>query len=119
MVTAITWPVELGQAVIVNPSMSNDFNVIRSPMGVGPAKTRRRSTSTIKQFSCTFILKNQTEYARFLQFIESDTSGCSASFNWKDPHTGAAAELRFLSMGQIVHMGGNVFQVDFVLEKLA
>lgn len=118
MTSSITWPVDLPQAVLVNNSYQQNFNVIRSTVGVGPAKTRKRSTAAIREYDCTLILRSLAQRNRFDQFVDSDTSGGADSFNWKDPQTGDSAELRFVSIGKITHMGNYVFQVDFVLEKL-
>ena len=93
---AIDWPVSLPAAPLRagNQQVLQD-SVIRSSMGYGPAKLRRRTTAQIKQQPINLVL-DATERG-ILENFYINTLGQTQAFNYVDPVSGSTVDARFLS----------------------
>ena len=93
---AIDWPVTLPVAPLRagNQQVLNDA-VIRSEMGYGPAKLRRRTTAQIKQQPINLVLDDAERNTLDTFYIS--TLSQTLPFNYTDPVTGATVDARFVS----------------------
>jgi len=96
--------------------------VIRSQMGYGPAKVRRRTTAAIQPVNASMTL-NDTDKATLQTFYTGTTAGGTLRFNWidflKDPDAPANnVEYRFTSPIQWSSRGPNIWLAVMNLEIL-
>jgi hypothetical protein len=96
--------------------------VIRSQMGYGPAKMRRRTTAAIQPVNASMVL-NDTNKATLITFYTATTEGGSVRFNWIDFLNDPDAitndvEYRFTSPIQWSSRGPNLWLAVMNLEIL-
>lgn len=87
-----TWPSELA-ITRDNYRETPPDRVIRSNMGVGPDKLRRRSSSAVRKLSLILFL-NDTELQTLDDFYLANDS---LAFDFTDPRTDAVVRARFAS----------------------
>lgn len=110
------WPTSLPQRV-----EQQDFtaqpksNVIRTEMGVGPVKTRRRGTRAVEVMTVSVVL-DRTQYDTFKTFWQDTIKDGALLFDWQDPRTEAAAT--FLPAGEYRESAdGPYMRIQMDLEK--
>jgi len=82
------WPSELPQNILAQGYKGGlPNNLLRQPMGVGPAKVRRRGTVAVEPVTGN-ILCTPTELAALITFYETTLLDGSLRFRWVDPLTG-------------------------------
>lgn len=90
-----TWPTSLPQDPLQRGfSQQQVDNSVRSQMGYGPDKLRRRTSAATKNVPMV-IKVDQTQYAALETFYNT-TIAVTGVVDWKDHITGAAAQYRFL-----------------------
>jgi hypothetical protein len=113
-----TWPGTLPQLPMHQGfSQRKQSNVIRSPMGYGPAKSRRRTTAAIQVFTASMIL-TEAQKDTLVSFYDSDAGEGSISFSWVDPLMGTNESLRFTAPIQWSSKGPEVWLAVMNLEIL-
>jgi len=89
-----TWPVGLPQAPEPAGYVNKERdNVLRSPVGYGPDKTRLRTSFAIRDVSMQFFLDN-TDAGSLDTFYETTLLKVN-TFTWIDHRNDAAATYRF------------------------
>lgn len=91
------WPTSLPQKLLAEGygEKLDDSTVIRTKMDIGPAKVRRRSTSTVEPIKGSMWLTSaQWSTLRFFYYT---TLARALKFSWVHPTTGAAVNLRFVT----------------------
>lgn len=94
---ADTWPTtnNMPQSFMYQGySQRHQSDVIRSPMGYGPAKTRRRTTAAIDVVTASLILTT-AQKSDLVTFYETTLTSGSERFNHVDPLNGGTVEMRF------------------------
>lgn len=113
------WPLSL-------PSLPRDTGYgeqppelsLRSPMDVGPAKVRRRQTAGVRPLQAQLIL-TEAQVETLDQFYVTGTESGALVFDWVNPRTEAAAELRFVGPPRYTPLSGDVvWRADLTLEIL-
>jgi hypothetical protein len=109
------WPVGLPQTVLQDGyDETITDGSIRSKMDAGPAKARRRFTSTNEFVRCSMhITQAQWATARYFYLT---TLATVLPFTWTHPSTGASANLRFVSPPRITPAGGGYVRLSLDLE---
>lgn len=88
------WPIDLPQTQFLNLSFRREPNVIRTEMGVGPAKVRRRFTAAVVTFQIPMELDgNQLD--TFEAWFDQTLKDGTVPFDWEDPRTDQAVAFRF------------------------
>lgn len=90
------WPSTLPQELLISGHKETAAaNTLRTPMDVGPAKVRRRSTAAVMPLEGQIkITKSQLE--TFKAFFHDDLLDGSLRFSWVLPSDGVTAvEMRF------------------------
>ena len=113
---AIDWPPTLPVARRAGNSSTLKDSVIRSQMGYGPDKLRRRTTAQISNQPVTLIL-DDTEKATLDTFYFT-TAQQVARFNYDDPYSGTNVEARFVTPPAYVEVNCSTWAVSFTLEML-
>ena len=96
---------------------------VRTQTDAGPAKLRRRFSSSPAQFSVQFVMTTD-QATRLVQFFENasdaaiaGTNGGVMSFDGlPHPRTSATATFRFLSPPTLTQMSNTVYRVSLSLE---
>jgi len=112
------WPANLPQAFKLNtyqPAVAD--NLLRTPVDIGPSKTRRRSLIGSKIESGVMDM-TRAQWATLAAFYETTLSGGTLQFSMFDPLGGAAREVRFSEPPEPSGTGGGCFVVSLVLEVL-
>ena len=113
-----SWPPSLPQTPRISGySQTEKSGTIRSPMGYGPDKTRRRTTATIQPVTCSLILTDAQKTA-LIAFYNTDTVNGAVSFDWVDHLNGGAASYRFLAPISWASAGCNLWLAGMSLEIL-
>lgn len=113
-----TWPVTLPQSPRGSGFSQRDKSAtIRSPMGYGPDKTRRRTTAVIQEVACNMALTD-AQKDTLIAFYETDTAAGALSFDWIDHLNGGAVAYRFLSPPQWSYAGCDNWLVQMSLEVM-
>ena len=108
-----TWPATLQQCLEVQGySESERDNVIRSPMGYGPAKLRRRTTHRIDDIS-GFIYVEEADLDTLKGFYRDNGP---LPFDWIDFQTGLPATYRFRAAPVYRAVGGELYTATLQLE---
>lgn len=89
----IGWPLAAG----LQESLPN--NLTRTPMETGPAKVRRRTTSSPYQISIPYVLTGEDTATLDAFYLTTLMSG-ALSFTMLHPRTGQQITCRFLSQPQ-------------------
>ena len=127
---AIDWPATLPQIPTHQGyAQREQTNVIRSQMGYGPAKVRRRTTAAIQPVNASMVLTGAEKDILRAFYTNSDsdpvpgTAGGSLRFNWNDFLTDAEAgtnlvEMRFTAPIQWSSRGPDIWLAVMNLEIL-
>ena len=87
-------------------------NTIRSQMGYGPDKLRRRTTVSI--WNCSFTKWLTTaEYDTIVDFYKDNQA---LAWDWVDPVNGDSAVFRFLAPPSFTYLGPGYWVGTFVVE---
>lgn len=109
------WPTELQQCLEVSGfSESQRDTVIRSPVGYGPAKLRKRTTQPIDDIS-GIIYVEEADLDILKQFYEDNGS---LTFDWIDFQTGLPASYRFRAAPTYRAIGGELYIANLQLELM-
>ena len=126
------WPTELPQ----NPSWgwteTPGDGLVRTQTDAGPAKLRRRFSSTPSLFSLVFSLDNsgattaEAKATRLLDFYSNASDGSPAGTaggamsitGLTHPRTNAAATFRFLAPPVVTQVASNLYRAAIKLEML-
>lgn len=90
------WPASLPQSPFIGLSHTRVDAVVRSPVSVGPFKTRRRATVAIQPVGVPIVLTNPQRTTFDTFYITTLIEG-SDTFDWKDPVDGSTVTLAFES----------------------
>jgi hypothetical protein len=114
------WPPSL-PAYVLESGYQNEFadNVVETPMEVGPAKTRRRSTVENEKFNVSVQLTT-AQFSDLKTFYYTTLKSGSLAFDWVDPLTQTAATFMFRRPApKVTGVRGGVYPVvSFTLEKM-
>lgn len=111
------WPASLPQETLRAGYLEDPVDTaIRSPMGYGPDKVRRRTTTAITMFTLT--LRMTTAQVATLDAFYYDTIKVSGVVDWIHHRTRASARYRFLSPPQYSPYGGGFWAVVLNLELI-
>ena len=92
-------------------------NTIRSEMGRGPDKVRRRTTANVRQLSFKLML-SKSDTAVFDTFYVTGTYSGSLEFDYTHPRTGVLCTARFVSEPTYNERSGIMYEVSVALEIL-
>lgn len=114
-----TWPNTLPQYVLQNGFQESiQDQTLESQMDSGPAKIRRRFTQPLRKITAQMLL-TASQRDTFEYFWGTTLQGGSLTFTWVHPITQSSATMRFRNPAPSYSaMGGNSYQVNFVLEVL-
>ena len=113
-----TWPASLPQVPNARGySEAPPDSTIRTSMGYGPDKVRRRTTANARVFVAPLIV-NKTQVATLDAFYLDTLGGGVDEFDWVNPRTGSAATLRFQASPQYTNIGADEYSVTLSLEEL-
>ena len=102
------WPSDLPQKPLLQGFSETPPNLLtRSPMDVGPAKVRRRSTAGVTVLQCVFRLTT-TQRASLLTFWQTTLAGGSLSYTWTHPISGAGIVCRIVDPPALAPAAGGV-----------
>ena len=100
-----TWPGTLSQYILQDGfSETLPNNTIRSKMGVGPPKMRRRGTGAPRSIPSKQYM-TAAKVVIFDEFYETTLKSGSLRFDWVSPRTQASKELRFTAPPVYTPMG--------------
>ena len=112
---SVTWPAAPFPQVpkVQGYAQREQTALVRSQMGYGPAKVRRRTTAAIQPVNASMTLSGADKDI-LRSFYETDTAGGTLRFNWKDFLTdpdggGASVECRFTSPIQWSSQGPDIW----------
>ncbi|MEO5341100.1 MAG: hypothetical protein H7837_11400 [Magnetococcus sp. MYC-9] len=113
-----SWPTSLPQYVLRDGYREELPNTtLRTPMEVGPAKVRRRTSAAPKQVECQMDL-NAEQLDILEGFYQSTTAGGSLAFSWPHPRTRTTTLFRFTSPPVFHPVSGLLWNVTLKLEIL-
>ncbi|MGV7235734.1 MAG: right-handed parallel beta-helix repeat-containing protein, partial [Nitrosomonadaceae bacterium] len=93
----LDWPASLPQYLRLQGYAQTRVNdTIRSTMGYGPDKVRRRTTATIENVQGTLVLTD-AQLSTFLTYYDDTLTGGTETLRWINFQTNALAEYRFLT----------------------
>ena len=116
-----TWPSSLPPKPIKDGfSEVGGVNVIRTPMELGPAKTRRRSRIA-KPVQVAFVM-TKAQIVTLENFVENTLFGVRR-FNFTHPRTWATIEVRIVPGGEgvfytLTPLGSDWYRVSMTFEVL-
>lgn len=112
------WPATLPQSLEIEGYTQSPADVLlRTAPDAGPAKVRRRFTAGIEPVKGK-IMVTSTQLGYFRTFFDTTLFNGSLRFNWKDPITAAAKELRFTKQPSWTPLGGTMYLINMDLEIL-
>jgi hypothetical protein len=117
------WPTNLPPAPTIRDTVETFADVaLRTSMDSGPAKLRRRTTAGVAKFTLALFM-TRTQIAQLNAFYLETLKGGTLTFEWKHPRTGAAVDMRFLSVPratpkQTRQAGGELWRVEFDVEVM-
>lgn len=91
-------------------------NRIRSPMGYGPAKMRRRTTAEVKTLSFVFHW-TPAEWAIFTNWYEVTLNKVDP-FNFVNPYDGLTIDARFIAEPVVTDHSCRGYRAQVLLEEL-
>lgn len=100
-----SWPTSLPDISLSLTDARQD-GAIRTPMGTGPAKMRRRFSAVSRYVEGSVILDN-TERATFDTFFATTLAEGSLAFDMDDPRDGTTQSWRFTAPPSFVARKGN------------
>lgn len=112
-----TWPGTLPDPLMRGFSQRRQSNVLRSQMGYGPAKVRRRSSAAISPVTNTIVLTGAL-VTTLETFHNTTLKDGTIRFNWTNQLTDATVEFRFTSPPQYAPAGPDLWNVALNLEIL-
>ena len=101
-----TWPTSLPQVPQRGFSESIGLNILRTPMDMGPAKQRRRS-SRPSTMSVSFLMT--TLQVSTLETFCFNTIQGTTRFNFRHPRTSSTVEVRI-----VPQQDGELFKVQYM-----
>lgn len=113
---SVTWPSTLPQAPLLSGFRETPpDNLLRTEMDVGPAKTRRRTTSSPRpvEWPCLMSL---AQVNTFEAFYKNTIRGGALRFNITHPRTGASVEARITEVEAYRALSHNIIQVSITME---
>lgn len=112
-----TWPSTLPQNCLLNNYQETPRDTaVRSAMGYGPDKVRRRTTAQIVDITMVFWMDDADIAA--LETFYYTTIQVSGTFDWIHQRTLAAAEYRFMAPPMYAPVGNGRHLVTLQLELL-
>jgi hypothetical protein len=115
------WPITLTTRILLEGYSENwAENVIRSPMDIGPAKVRRRTTAA--PYLMTMVQHYTTAHvATFSTFFNTTLASGALSFTITHPRTGGSVEARYTAPPRITPLAGasGYYRVEHPLEILS
>lgn len=113
------WPSSLQQKLNAD-SFEKKFgsSSVRSENDIGPAKVRSRFTDAIDVYGCQILL-DFSEYPDLEEFYKTTLNNGVNRFLFTDSFSGLETEYRFVEPPVIRPLGGRVFQVNMVWEKMS
>lgn len=114
------WPASLPQDQFLGTRVSLGSNVLRSPMGVGPDKLRRRHTADVRDVRVPIVLTG-LQFAALITFYRTDLAEV-LPFTWEDPRSDATVNYRFVQPPGETLVAGDataderLWQGDLILE---
>lgn len=113
-----TWPATLPQSLEAGSYNEEDSSVlIRTDMGVGPAKIRRRQTAKTVNITASLTL-TEAQVETFQTFYDTTLAGGALEFTWTHPRTGASTDFRFIKPVSLMNMGLDIYRLNMALEIL-
>lgn len=115
-----TWPTTLPQYVLeAGYQETLEDQTVESQMDTGPAKVRRRFTTSVRRFQVT-IQCTEAQAVDFEDFYTVTLAGGSLPFEWVHPRTQVARTFRFKKPPPQVSVqgGGNTVRYSFALETV-
>jgi len=113
-----SWPTSLPDKPLKQGFEESPPNTrVRTEMGVGPAKMRRRATAGVRVFKVNFLL-TETQVQTLDDFVMSTLGGGLARFDWTHPRTGASAEFRFRELPTYQPALGDRYRATATLELM-
>ena len=92
-------------------------NVLRTKMGVGPDKLRRRETAAIRPFSGSMVLTTTQVHQLEIFYITTLSYGVIA-FNWTRPSTTVIASIRFVEPPKYSALADELWRAKMSFEEL-
>ena len=115
---SIDWPVSLDCPLYQGFSQREQSNVIRSPMGYGPAKVRRRTTASIEVVTLTLHLTS-TDVLTLEGFYKNTTEAGSLRFNYENHLTETEpVEARFTAPPNYRPLAPDMWRAEINMEIL-
>lgn len=113
---ANTWPASLPQQMVEDGfEQSLPDNLVRSQPDVGPALVRRKTLANVAPVTGAVLVDGAQLETLVLFFVTTLQSG-ALRFNWANPRTGAACEMRFTAPPKWAKAGGPLWRVSLSLE---
>ena len=126
------WPSELPTAPLLGWTESPGNSLVRTQTDTGPAKLRRRFTSSPATFSIQLALYSDTSYTaiqkatRLVEFYENPSDGSPPGTNggaltitsFPHPRDNSNATFRFLAPPVITQTSSGLFRASLRLEKV-
>lgn len=114
-----SWPIALQQKLNVD-AFEKKFgsSSVRSDNDIGAAKVRSRFTDAIDVYGCQ-ILIDFSEYSNLEVFYKTTLNNGVNRFLFTDPFSELETEFRFVEPPVIRPLGGRVFQVNMLWEKMS
>ncbi|NOR27612.1 MAG: hypothetical protein GQ540_03675 [Lutibacter sp.] len=111
------WPGSLPQKPLFGFSETTPDLTIRTSMGVGPDKIRRRFTAGVRQFPMSFQMTT-AQVATFDTFYITTLAGGSLQFDYSDLRTGLLKSWRFVGVPRYTPISNERWTVDINLEQM-
>lgn len=114
-----SWPTELQQKLnSTGFELQFGNTLVRSDMDVGPAKVRSRFTDAVDTYQCQITIDHD-ELSILRTFFKTTLNNGANRFLFNDPFTETATEFRFAQPPSIRPLGGRVYEVSMLWEKLS
>lgn len=114
-----SWPVELQQRLnSTGFELQFGSSLIRSSMDIGPAKVRSQFTDAIDIYKCQILL-DHADFDALRTFYKTTLNNGAIRFLFNDPFTETATEFRFVEPPNIKPLGGRIYEVTMLWEKLS
>lgn len=112
------WPAGLQQKLSTD-SFTYAFgdSLVRTDMGVGPAKVRSRFTDAVDLCSATILL-DYADFSTLRNFYKTNLNNGALPFTFTDPMLGTTSTFRFISPPSLAPLGGRTFKVTLNWERL-
>lgn len=112
------YPAQLQQKLLIdNFSIEMGDTLVRSGMDVGPDKVRSRYTDGVDVYNCAIDM-DIDDYDVLLDFYKTTLNNGAHTFGFLDPMTNEDGEFRFKAPPAITPIGGRIFRINMVWEKL-